>query len=101
MRYNWLSVLSVLSSAPICPLAMPLQPHWGSMRVKYVWNAVPPNWEHLGHPATGTKIDLHIALKSQHENALVDALYEVSTPSHPRYVLNYSAHGCAQRMPLL
>ncbi|KAI9448987.1 subtilisin-like protein [Lactarius psammicola] len=96
MRYNWLSALSVLSAGPLCPLATPLQPHWGSMRVKHAWNAVPPNWEPLGHPAAETTIDLHIALKSQHENALIDALYEVSTPKHPKYGAHLSKEQVAR-----
>jgi len=32
-------------------------------------------------------IDLRIALKPHSENALIDALYEVSKPGHPKYVL--------------
>ncbi|KAH9164296.1 subtilisin-like protein [Lactarius sanguifluus] len=55
------------------------------MHVKHSWNAVPRNWESLGHPPSGTTIDLYIALKPQRENAVVDALYEVSEPGHPRY----------------
>ncbi|KAH9008580.1 subtilisin-like protein [Lactarius deliciosus] len=55
------------------------------MHIKHSWNAVPRNWESLGHPPSGTTIDLYIALKPQRENALVDALYEVSEPGHPRY----------------
>ncbi|KAI9435588.1 subtilisin-like protein [Lactarius indigo] len=85
MRYNWFSAFSVLSAAPLCSLATPPQPHWGNMRVKHAWDAVPLNWEHLGHPAAESTIDLHIALKSQRENALIEALYEVSTPGHPKY----------------
>ncbi|KAH9165153.1 subtilisin-like protein [Lactarius sanguifluus] len=37
-------------------------------------------------PSAGTTIDLYIALNPRHENALVDALYEVSDPKHPRHV---------------
>ncbi|KAH9062451.1 subtilisin-like protein [Lactarius vividus] len=55
------------------------------MHIKHSWNAVPRNWESLGHPPSGTTIDLYMALKPQRENALVDALYEVSEPGHPRY----------------
>ncbi|KAH9009121.1 Pro-kumamolisin, activation domain-containing protein, partial [Lactarius hengduanensis] len=55
------------------------------MHIKHSWNAVPRNWESLGHPPSGTTIDLYIALKPRRENALVDALYEVSEPRHPRY----------------
>ncbi|KAI9435591.1 subtilisin-like protein [Lactarius indigo] len=85
MRYDRLPAFFVLSAAPLSPLAKSLQPHWGSMRMKHAWNEVPLNWEHLGHPAAESTIDLHIALKSRHENALTDALHEVSTPGHPKY----------------
>ncbi|KAH8976607.1 subtilisin-like protein [Lactarius hatsudake] len=55
------------------------------MHIKHSWNAVPKNWESLGRPPSSTTIDLYIALKPQRENAVVDALYEVSEPGHPRY----------------
>ncbi|KAH9046089.1 subtilisin-like protein [Lactarius hengduanensis] len=53
--------------------------------IKHSWNTVPRNWDSLGRPPSGTTIDLYIALKPQRENALVDALYEVSEPGHPKY----------------
>ncbi|KAH9015938.1 subtilisin-like protein [Lactarius deliciosus] len=37
-------------------------------------------------PSAGTTINLYIALNPRHENALIDALYEVSDPKHPRHV---------------
>ncbi|KAH9054232.1 subtilisin-like protein [Lactarius vividus] len=55
------------------------------MHIMHSWNAVPRNWESLGHPTSGTTIDLYIALKPHRESALVNALYEVSEPGHPRY----------------
>ncbi|KAH9160013.1 subtilisin-like protein [Lactarius sanguifluus] len=55
------------------------------MHIKHSWSAVPKNWESLGRPPSGTTIDLYITLKPQRENAVVDALYEVSEPGHPRY----------------
>src|SRR6266702_1375950 len=73
---------------------MTLPPYWGSMLVKHAWNTVPENWVSLDRPPAEATIDLHIALNSQRENALIDALYEVSSPGHPKYVLHYSAHGC-------
>ena len=81
---NWLSFLFALS------LAGPAMSHttlWDDIRVKHMWNATPANWESLGHPPAGTTIDLHIAVKPHRKNALVDALYEVSTPKHPKYFL--------------
>ncbi|KAH8985670.1 subtilisin-like protein [Lactarius akahatsu] len=55
------------------------------MHIKHSWNAVPNNWVSLGRPPSGTTIDLYIALKPHRENALINALYEVSEPGHPRY----------------
>src|SRR6266702_716525 len=84
MRYYWLSVLSLLTAATLADFATPLVP-WDDMRVKHTWDAVPPNWESLGHPAAGTTIDLYIALQPHRESALIDALYEVSDPTHLRH----------------
>ncbi len=86
MRCRQLSVLSVLAAAPLSNFAMSLAPPWDDMRIKHTWNAVPHNWETLGHPPAGTTIDLHLALKPHHENALIDALYAVSDPWSPKHV---------------
>ncbi|KAH9167304.1 Pro-kumamolisin, activation domain-containing protein [Lactarius sanguifluus] len=83
--YHCISVLSVLATGLLGGLAKPLSPPWDDMHIKHSWNAVPRNWESLGHPPPGTTIDLYIALKPRRENALVGALYEVSEPGHPRY----------------
>ncbi|KAH9060371.1 subtilisin-like protein [Lactarius deliciosus] len=55
------------------------------MHIKHSWNTVPMNWVSLGRPPSDTAIDLYIALKPNRENALINALYEVSEPGHPRY----------------
>ncbi|KAH8986035.1 subtilisin-like protein [Lactarius hatsudake] len=96
MRYLQLSVLSVLTAAPFANFATPLPPPWDDIRVKHTWNAVPQNWEALGHPPAGTTIDLHIALKPHHENALVDTLYKVSDPRSPKYGAHLSKEQVAQ-----
>ncbi|KAI9442972.1 subtilisin-like protein [Lactarius indigo] len=97
MRYHRLSVLSVLAAFPltnfVTPLAVPL---WDNILVKHSWGAIPPNWESLGHPPIGTTIDLHVVLKPQHENALIDTLYEVSDPRHPKYGAHLSKEQVAQ-----
>ncbi|KAH9005635.1 subtilisin-like protein [Lactarius hatsudake] len=85
MRYHCISLLSALATSLLGGLAKPLSPPWDNMHIKHSWHAVPRNWESLGHPPSGTTIDLYIALKPQRENALVDALHEVSEPGHPRY----------------
>ncbi|KAH9163158.1 subtilisin-like protein, partial [Lactarius sanguifluus] len=85
MRYHWLYVLAFLTATPLADFAKPLAP-WGDVRVKHAWSSVPANWETLGCPSAGTTIDLYIALNSRHDNALIDALYEVSDPKHPRHI---------------
>ena len=78
----WFSILSVsvLATASL-GLATPLS-SLGHMRVKHSWGSVPEKWEFQGHCHVGTTIDLSIALKPHRENALIDALYEVSDPTH-------------------
>ncbi|KAH9172287.1 hypothetical protein EDB89DRAFT_2168783 [Lactarius sanguifluus] len=85
MRYHWLYVLAFLTATPLADFAKPLAP-WGDVRVKHAWSSIPANWETLGCPSAGTTIDLYIALNSRHDNALIDALYEVSDPKHPRHI---------------
>ncbi|KAH8997709.1 subtilisin-like protein [Lactarius hatsudake] len=85
MRYRCISVLSVLSAGLLGGLVKPFSPPWDDAHVKHSWNAVPNNWVSLGRPPPGTTIDLYIALKPHRENALINALYEVSEPGHSRY----------------
>ena len=85
MCYYWL-VLFFLAAMPLTSLATTGTSHWGDMRVKHLWDTLPGNWTYLRHPSNSTTIDLHIALKPQSENALIEALYEVSSPSHPKHV---------------
>ncbi|KAH9164685.1 subtilisin-like protein [Lactarius sanguifluus] len=84
MCYRWLSVL-FLTVASLTALATPLAHPWHDISVKHAWNAVPHNWECLGPPPPAITIDLHIALQPKEENVLMEALYEVSTPGHPKY----------------
>ena len=90
MFYLCISVLSVLAALPLGTLAKPFPARWNDMRVKHSWNAVPKNWESLGHLPSNTTIDLYVALKPLHKNALIDALYEVSSPGHPKHVIQRS-----------
>ena len=83
----WLSVLSLVVLAASPPgLATPLSPRWDDTRLKHSWGSIPEKWERQGIPPAGTTIDLRVALKPHRENALIDALYEVSDPRHPKYV---------------
>ncbi|KAH9057760.1 subtilisin-like protein [Lactarius vividus] len=91
MRYYPLSVLFTLTTAAVvCGRTTPLAPRWDEMKVMHAWSTVPNNWESLGHPPNQTTIDFYIALKSQRENALVDALYQVSDPKSPKYGAHFS-----------
>ena len=89
MCHNWWPVLSTLATMVFTvSLATPVAPHWDDVRVKHAWNIIPADWESLGPPPAGTTIDLHVALKPRNENALIDAVYEVSTPGHPKKVFS-------------
>ncbi|KAH9167842.1 subtilisin-like protein [Lactarius sanguifluus] len=83
MCYRWITVPFLLSAVPLGSIATS---RWDDMRSKHSWNTIPENWECLGLPTVDTMIDLYIALKPYRENALVDALNEVSSPGHPRHV---------------
>ncbi|KAF8258398.1 peptidase S8/S53 domain-containing protein [Lactarius quietus] len=86
MRCHPLFVLTTLATAVLLSShATPHVPCWGEMRVMHAWSAVPKNWVSIGHPHRETTIDLHLALKSHHEHALTDALYEVSNPRNSKY----------------
>ncbi|KAH8993853.1 subtilisin-like protein [Lactarius hatsudake] len=91
MRFHPLSVLSVLAFWPCNGLATAFVSHWDDIRAKHTWNSVPENWQNMGHPPADTTIDLHIALKAKNENALIDALIQVSSPGHPNAWLEH--HG--------
>ncbi|KAF8268733.1 peptidase S8/S53 domain-containing protein [Lactarius quietus] len=66
------------------PLSDP-EPRWDDKRVMHAWEVVPAGWESPVTPPAGVTIDLSIALKPHDEDALADALYEVSNPRHPKY----------------
>jgi len=94
-------VLFVLATGLLGSIAKPLSPPWDDMHTMHSWNDVPKNWESLDRPPSGTTIDLYIALKSYSENALIDALYEVSEPTHPRHVHHRPSSHAYSRVPLL
>ncbi|KAH9021364.1 peptidase S8/S53 domain-containing protein [Lactarius hengduanensis] len=87
MRYHWIPVLFLLSTVSLGAIATS---RWDDIRSKHSWKSIPENWESLGPPTADTVIDLYIALKPDRENALIDALNEVSNPGHPRYGMHLS-----------
>ncbi|KAH9010436.1 subtilisin-like protein [Lactarius pseudohatsudake] len=94
MRHRWITVffLSALGGIATSP--------WDHMRSKHSWETIPENWQSLGLPTAHTTIDLYIALKPYRENALVDALNEVSDPRHPSF-LTVTAVSVSQANDLL
>ncbi|KAF8257855.1 hypothetical protein EI94DRAFT_1756604, partial [Lactarius quietus] len=89
MRNYCIFVLSILAAVLLGSLAKPPSSSWDDKRTKHSWNALPKNWKSLGHPPLSTTIDLYITLKPRSENALIDVLYNVSTPDHPEHVLHF------------
>ena len=88
MRYLTLSVLLVLSAALLVGPAVLLRAPspQGDMVVKHKWDVIPDNWLSLGPPPDDSTIELHIALQPGQKSALIDVLYEVSQPGHPKKV---------------
>ncbi|KAF8258682.1 subtilisin-like protein [Lactarius quietus] len=94
MHYNQILVFSFLATLRSLVTALP--PHWHDMRTKHSWGTVPHEWEWVGRPPNGTLINLYVALKSHRENALIDALYQVSTPGHSKYGQHLSKEQVAE-----
>ncbi|KAF8261226.1 peptidase S8/S53 domain-containing protein [Lactarius quietus] len=92
MRIYCIFILSILTAVLLGSLAKPPSSSWDDKHTKHSWNAVPKNWKSLGRPPLSTTIDLYITLKPRSENALIDVLYNVSTPDHPEHVLHFIPH---------
>ncbi|KAH9168350.1 subtilisin-like protein [Lactarius sanguifluus] len=90
MRCHALSVLAILSAPLLCGFVTPFTSRWDGMKVKHAWDTVPKNWKSLGHPSNETTIDLHLALKSHRQDALIEAPHEVSDPEHSRYGAHFT-----------
>ena len=86
MHFHPLFVLFIFANRFLFSLARPLASLWEDVHSKHEWKTLPENWQNLGHSAADTTIDLHIALKAEDENALINTLYEVSSPDHPKCV---------------
>ncbi|KAI0064451.1 subtilisin-like protein [Artomyces pyxidatus] len=76
--------LSIVVAVPLS-VALPITPRWGDSQVKHSWVRVPRDWYCVGPAPEGATITLRIALKPHREDALVEALYQVSDPAHERY----------------
>ena len=84
MRHIRLSVLLVIAAVSTVPIRVPSPQN--DMAVKHKWDTTPDNWLSLGPPLDDDTIELHIALQPKNKDALIDALYEVSEPGHPKQV---------------
>jgi len=69
--------------APPVP-AFPTATHRDDMRTKHSRRTIPERWEHHGHPPSSSAIALRIVPKPHLEDALIEALYKVSNPKHPK-----------------
>lgn len=76
-------LLSALAVAPFV-LASPHASRWNDFKVKHAWVDVPTDWVLHDEPASDATIDLRLAMKPEDDTAIIDALYEVSDPLHPR-----------------
>src|SRR5258708_12507064 len=85
MTMHLLALLSIIATVPF-GLAFPLKPRWDDMRVKHSWDSIPDKWECQGHPPADTTIDLRVALKPPHDNALIHRLHHATDPTHPNSV---------------
>jgi tripeptidyl-peptidase-1 len=102
MYYHRIFVLYILAAALSgLSLVTALTPDWHEIRTKHSWPTTPNDWEWVGPPKTDTTIDLYVALKSHREDALIDALYEVSTPEHPKQVFSAPSFPMYSRVLLL
>ena len=66
-------------------LSKPLQ-RWGKMKIKHAWRDIPRGWELYGEARSDHILNLHIGLAQNRLDELVTSLYEVSDPTHERYV---------------
>ena len=88
MSDHWLSMLSFLIALLLARADfVAAVVNWDEIRVMHTWNAIPANWESLGNTTDGARINLHIEIQPNRESALIDTLFEVSNPTHPRHVL--------------
>jgi tripeptidyl-peptidase-1 len=89
---HWFCALAFLAAVRVpVGLAAAIVPRWDDVRVKHSWGSIPARWELYGRPPAGATIDLHVVLKPYRDNALIDTLYEVSDPNHPKYVTSPSS----------
>lgn len=77
--------LVVVALAPVA-LTKPLAKRWDDFQVKHAWVETPSGWEVHGDAPADHRIDMRIGLKQDKFDELVEHLYQVSDPSHERYV---------------
>ena len=80
----WSAVLS-LALVQIS-LSRPLPKRWDDFSVKHSWTEIPRGWALHGPAPADHSMDMRIGLKQDRLHELISSLYEVSDPSHERYV---------------
>jgi tripeptidyl-peptidase I len=58
---------------------------FGPQITKHSWSEIPPKWIHLAPAPDSLSIRFRFALKQANIDSLIDNLYTISDPSHPRY----------------
>lgn len=69
-------------------LAKTLSRRWDDVAEKHSWTEVPNGWVHEGNAPSDYRMNMRIGLRHGNRDKLIASLYEVSDPSHPRYVIH-------------
>ncbi|CAK5273720.1 unnamed protein product [Mycena citricolor] len=80
----WLPALA-LALAQISVAKPVVNKRWDDMAVKHAWAEVPSGWEYHEAPPADHLIELRLGLKQDRIDELIEALYQVSDPSHEKY----------------
>lgn len=67
-------------------LATPLVRRWDDHKVKHSWIEVPKGWEVHSDAPADHMLDMRIGLRQDKFDELVEHLYQISDPSHERYL---------------
>lgn len=81
-----LSLLVKAAAVARIVLATPLSKRWDDFEVKHAWFDIPAGWERHADAPPDHVLNLKINLKQDKFDDLTNHLYQVSNPTHPRYV---------------
>lgn len=88
---RWSSALLFIAGNMVFASPAPSK-RWESLPFleKHSWSTVPQGWVYHSAPSPEHLLDMRIGLKKARGSELITTLYEVSTPSHERYVSIYT-----------